>query len=98
MVLNKFEQVTQMMAKMSEEERMKVVEAKKNLCICGGCPSYTQCAGEKEELLYCTLGKSPACITEEKGCICPQCPITDQMGLKHEYYCTKGSEKEQRGM
>jgi len=44
-----------------------------------------------------SFGKSK-CIKEEKGCVCGGCPVTMKMGLKHGYYCTKGSEKEQLGM
>jgi hypothetical protein len=97
-VVDKFEQVMQMMEKMSEKERMKAIEANKKLCICEGCPTYNDCAREKKELLYCALGESPKCITEEVDCICPDCPITEKLGLKHDYFCTRGSEKEQRGM
>ncbi|MCD4821867.1 MAG: DUF2769 domain-containing protein [Methanococcoides sp.] len=43
------------------------------------------------------MGKS-SCITEEKGCICGGCPVTEKLGLTHGYYCTCGSEKEQLGM
>ncbi len=85
------------MAKMTKQKMMKIVESNKELCICGDCPTYNDCARDNQELLYCTLSKSPMCITEEAGCICPACPITEQMGLKHEYFCTRGSEKEQRG-
>ncbi len=96
--MDKFEQAMEMMAKMSEGEMMKMIADKKKLCICEGCPSYNDCAKEKKELLYCALGKSPDCIIEEVACICPDCPVTEQMGLKHEYFCTRGSEREQRGM
>lgn len=63
-----------------------------NMCICPGCPSWREC-GEKGGFCLSTIGKS-SCITEEKGCICPRCPVTSKKGLKHDYYCTKGSEKE----
>ncbi|MCK5661811.1 MAG: DUF2769 domain-containing protein, partial [Methanosarcinales archaeon] len=53
--------------------------------------------GEKGAYCFPTIGKSK-CITEENGCICGGCPVTEKMGLKHIYYCTKGSEKEQSGM
>jgi hypothetical protein len=36
------------------------------------------------------------CISDDKGCICPSCPITGAIGLKHTSFCTKGSEKAQR--
>ena len=96
--MDKFEQAMQQMAQLTKEERMKMIESKKKLCTCGGCPTYNDCARENKELLYCALGKSPTCITEENGCICPGCPLTEQMGLKHEFFCTRGSEREQRGM
>jgi hypothetical protein len=78
------------------------MEAKKKqvmeMCVCGNCPSYKDCSqeGGEKELGFCfpTVGKSK-CITEEKGCTCGGCPVTAQMGLKHTYFCTKGSEKEQ---
>ena len=96
--MDKFEEMMQMMSQMTEEERMKAIEANKAFCTCPDCPTYNKCAQEKGELFYCALGKSPACITEELGCICPACPVTEKMGLTHEYFCTKGTEREQRGM
>ena len=95
--MDKFEQIMQQMAELTSEERMQMVETKKELCICGDCPSYNDCASGNKELLYCALGGSPSCLTEEIGCICPDCPITEQMGLKYEFFCTRGAEKEQRG-
>ena len=63
------------------------------MCICKNCPSFAEC---NEEIGYCleSIGKSK-CIKEEKGCICGGCPVTKEMKLKHSYYCTRGSEKEQ---
>jgi hypothetical protein len=91
--MDKFEQ---MMSQMTEKERMKAMEANKALCICPSCPTYNECAQKKGELFYCAMGKSPTCITKELGCICPACPITEKLGLTHEYFCIKGTEKEQR--
>ncbi|MFB0522976.1 MAG: DUF2769 domain-containing protein [Candidatus Bathyarchaeia archaeon] len=96
--MDKFGQIMQQMAGLTDEERMQMVESKKELCICGDCPSYNDCASESRELLHCALGKSSYCIVEETGCICPSCPVTGQMGLKYEYFCTRGSEREQRRM
>jgi len=67
-------------------------------CICDGCPTYNECMLEKEELLFCIGGKSPACTFEKKGCLCPTCPVTDLAGLKKAYYCIRGTEEQQRGM
>ncbi len=64
-----------------------------SMCTCKGCPTYVDC---QENIGFCleTIGKSK-CITAEKGCICPTCPVTPRMGLKHSYYSTRGSEMEQ---
>ena len=96
--MDKFEEAMDSMKNMNEEDRVKMIEAKKGECICAGCPSYNECAKEEKQLLFCALGKSNGCINEEKGCTCPQCPITPEMGLKNEFYCTKGSEKERRNL
>lgn len=39
------------MAQMSGEDRMKMIESKKKLCICGGCPTCNDCARKNKELL-----------------------------------------------
>ena len=62
------------------------------LCICAMCPTYLDCG---EKLAFCMeeVGKSK-CIEVENGCICPACPVQEAMHFQHEYYCTRGSEKE----
>jgi hypothetical protein len=62
-------------------------------CICKRCPSYAEC---DETIGYCLArtGKSK-CIVKEKGCLCPACPVASKEGLKHVFYCTRKSEKEQ---
>lgn len=94
--MDKFDRIMQQMSQMNEEQRMKTVKERKKICICNGCPTYNECAKERNELLFCNLGKSSKCITRESGCICPACPLTEDMGLKNEYFCTRGSEDEQR--
>lgn len=96
--MDKYEKMFEMMSKASEEERKKSMMQKRAMCTCGGCPSYNDCAKDGKELLFCATGKSPSCITEEKGCICPKCPVTPEMGLIKTYFCTKGSEAQQRGL
>jgi len=73
---------------MDEKKQMAI-----GMCICKSCPSFVEC---EESIAYCfpTIGKSK-CIKDGKGCICGSCPLTEKMGLKHAYYCTRGSEKEQ---
>ncbi|NYB51012.1 MAG: DUF2769 domain-containing protein [Methanobacteriaceae archaeon] len=66
-------------------------------CICPDCPMYNQCAQEKYEGLYCFLGKSE-CNLEEDDCICPECEVTENLELKNDLFCIKGTEKELRGL
>jgi len=75
-----------------EQKKKMAIE----MCTCRACPSFKDC-GEETAFCFPTIGKSK-CITEEKGCICGSCPVTEKMGLKHGYYCIKGSEKEQSGI
>jgi len=80
------------------EKMNKKKEMVLKMCICKDCPSYRDCTieGGQRELGFCfsTIGKS-WCISEENGCICHQCPVTKEMDLKNQYFCTRGSEKEQ---
>ncbi|KKH97031.1 hypothetical protein EO95_06655 [Methanosarcina sp. 1.H.T.1A.1] len=71
----------------AEQEQMVTL-----MCICPDCPSWIEC-GEKGGFCFETIEKS-RCINEEKGCICPSCPVANSMGLEYMYYCTRGSEKE----
>lgn len=71
----------QMITKMSEEERMNALKASRKMCVCGRCPSYNDCAMESKELLYCVLGKSSECITEEGGCLCPSVRLLSRRDL-----------------
>ncbi len=94
--MDKFEEMIKAMAKVPAPEQMKMIEAKKGACICPKCPTYTNCAKNAKELLFCATGKSFMCIPAEKGCICPECPITPEFGLKYKFFCTRGAEKAQR--
>jgi hypothetical protein len=90
------EKIMEKISNIPKEEHTKTIEANKKLCICPECPTYNDCAKEQDELLFCILGKSETCITKESGCICPACPITEKLGLTKQYYCTKGTEQEQK--
>jgi hypothetical protein len=59
-------------------------------CICGGCPSYTDCMQDKNELLYCSRGKTE-CEVTKNGCMCEDCPLFAEFGLKELYYCISGA-------
>jgi hypothetical protein len=78
------------------DNRQKIIDENKRKCICEPCPSYTECMRGASELLFCVTGKSPDCIFEKKGCICPACPVRALLGLKKAYYCIKGTEQEQQ--
>jgi len=73
-----------------------VIDENRKKCICGECPSYTECMRAAEELLFCLAGKSPDCIFEKKGCLCPSCPVTKILGLKKAYYCIRGTQDGQK--
>ncbi|HUU74762.1 MAG TPA: DUF2769 domain-containing protein [Methanoregulaceae archaeon] len=94
--MSKFEENMQAMAKMSKEEQEKKIEMLKGMCQCPTCPSYNTCAKNSKEILFCSTGKSFMCISEEKGCVCPTCPVAPQIGLKYTFFCTRGAEKSQR--
>ena len=90
-----FEQHMEAMAGMSSKEMEAKTAELKKLCICTKCPTYVN-TGEKK-LLFCATGKS-SIIKKEKGCVCPGCPVQKNMALRWDYYCLKGSGKEQAGM
>ena len=82
------EEAEAMMAEM--EGKLQMVKEK---CTCKTCPSYVK---EETETGFCLclVGKSKK-ITKENGCICGDCPVYKEMGLKNTYYCTRKSEMEQ---
>ena len=93
--MDKWEEIMKQLMEKPEAERMNQLEQSKVMCICQNCPSYRG-TGETE-LLFCGLGKSTT-IGEEKGCSCGLCPVVGHLGLTRLYYCTRGNEKEQRGV
>jgi len=94
--MDTFEQILQKLATMPKEEKAKLIEAEKAKCMCGTCPSYTDCARNANERFYCVVGRSFMCITHDKGCTCRSCPVTSDLGLRFHDCCLKGSEKAQR--
>jgi hypothetical protein len=90
--MDKWEQMMQAMKEMPEEEQKKKKQMLASMCTCRRCPSYE--TGETE-VMFCSSGKSSV-ITEEKGGICGECPVTPEMGLTNIYFCTHGNEAEQR--
>ncbi len=94
--MDTFEKTMKGVAGMAEKERNEAIAGLKSKCPCPGCPSYNDCAKKAGEKLFCILGNSFMCISFEKGCNCPQCPLGKEVGLKYTYFCTRGSEMAQR--
>jgi len=93
--LDKWEETMRKMGRMLEGERRKQIDEAMGMCICPQCPTY---AGTGEENVYfCGTSKSTV-INEEEGCTCGICPVVERMGLTRLYYCTRGSEAQQRGV
>ena len=64
-------------------------------CICRMCPTFYDCG---EKIAYCMPeAHKSQCIKVENGCLCPGCPVQDEMKFKHELYCTRGNESELGG-
>jgi hypothetical protein len=96
MPMDTFDTQMQALAKMSKEDQAKTIGELMGMCICPTCPTYNSCAKNAKEGLFCALGKSFMCISEEKGCNCPTCPVKGKMGLKYMSFCTRGQEQAQR--
>jgi len=94
--MDKFETTMASLARMSQSEIMKTISSLKSMCICPDCPTYTDCAKKAQESFYCWIGGSFVCISKENDCLCPSCPVTSEVGLVHNFFCTRGSGKTQR--
>ena len=94
--MDTFEKTMESIAKKTPQEQADLIADFKAKCPCGGCPTYTVCASKAKEKLFCVVGKSFMCISDDKGCICPTCPIGRDVGLKYQKFCLKGSEMAQR--
>lgn len=94
--MDTFEETILSMFGMSPAEKAEAAVKFSALCICPSCPTYNLCAKKAQELLFCLKGKSFLCISDEKGCTCPACPVTTEFGYRHRFFCTKGSETAQR--
>ncbi len=75
-----------------------ILETLEVMCICEDCPTYTNMGKKDDYITYCyhLRGKSKK-IKKEVKCLCPDCPVLVEMGYTKTFYCTRGSEKEQKG-
>ncbi len=85
-----FEKLVKDLNGMEASQRRSEIKNMDAECSCSECPSYMG-TGETR-LTFCVVGRS-SLIKEEKGCICPACPIQTKYGLKDQYYCTRGSTR-----
>jgi hypothetical protein len=84
---------TSSLTKVIKEVKMaKVPDIKENVnkCVCGGCPSYSDCMRDNNEILYCAREKSQCDVTR-KGCLCGACPLAAEYGLDKYFYCIIGA-------
>jgi len=95
--MNDFENLMKKLDELSNNDRSQKLKELERDCVCPICPSYNECAKEKEENIFCIIGKSKDCINTELGCMCPTCPLAQkyQIGVIHNFYCHRGSESEQ---
>ncbi|MCK9631881.1 MAG: DUF2769 domain-containing protein [Methanoregula sp.] len=77
------------------KNRQAVIDQYRKMCICDPCPTCNECMRADDALLFCVIGRSPTCTFEKKECLCAACPVTRALGLKHRYYCIRGTEREQ---
>jgi hypothetical protein len=94
--MTKFKEKMEAIQKMSDEERAAALENLRSKCICPTCPTYTDCAKNANEKMFCSIGKSFMCITFEKECLCTQCPVRGELGLNNMFFCIRGAEMAQR--
>ena len=94
--MDTFNRVIKELAQMTDVNKMDAIESKRRICICQRCLQYSHRARESDELLYCLLGQSLFMVIKENGCLCSECQVPQQIGLKYMFFCKKGSEQEQR--
>ncbi|MDD1675945.1 MAG: DUF2769 domain-containing protein [Methanomicrobiales archaeon] len=90
--MDKFDKTMKDFLGKKPDEQKKILSSLQDMCICPTCPTHTQCAKDKNEVLFCVVGMDFGCIAEDKGCLCPGCPVTEVMGLSFNRFCMNGSE------
>ena len=59
--------------------------------------TYLGLGEEDDYVVYCfpTRGKSKR-IKDEVSCICEPCPVYEEMKFATEFFCTRGTEEQQK--
>ncbi|RXE56696.1 hypothetical protein ABH15_00485 [Methanoculleus taiwanensis] len=94
--MDRFEEKMKEFKQIPPEKLTEIITQEKELCTCPDCPAYTECAENAAERLFCAIGGSFRCITEQKTCLCPTCPISREYGLTHTAFCVRSAETNQR--
>jgi hypothetical protein len=94
--MDTFEQMVRSWTGLTPEQQKSGMEMTRGKCLCPSCPTYTGCAEKSKELVFCATGRSFVCISDDKGCKCPGCPVTPEYGMKNQKFCLRGSEPAQR--
>jgi len=96
--MDEFEKLMEVLDQLDGKKRLNALKELEGDCVCPICPSYNECAKEKDENVFCITGKSNGCINLELGCMCPTCPLAQKykIGMIYNFYCHRGSENEQR--
>lgn len=96
--MDKFDQIMKSIKTLSPEDKMRKMQMFINKCACPTCPTYTECAKNDQEGIFCLMGNSFRCINQINGCNCPTCPVENDLSMKDNMYCMRGSEFENRYM
>jgi hypothetical protein len=97
--MDKFDELMEWMRMTSRRGTSgRMMSLAKEQCICRACPLFSDCSRAKNEILFCIIGRGKDCTYDASldGCLCPQCPLTEEYDLSKAYYCALGSEKELR--
>ncbi|KAF5065747.1 hypothetical protein DSECCO2_270630 [anaerobic digester metagenome] len=65
-------------------------------CACPDCPTYNDCSEGAGECLYCLVGRSFGCMTENLGCACAGCTVHRALDLEFTEFCIHGPEAARR--
>lgn len=74
---------------MSQIRLVPDTEENAKRCRCPECPVYNECLDKKNEVLFCSRGRTE-CNIEKKGCLCLYCPNENEYTLNSLFYCEKG--------
>lgn len=94
--MDKFDETVQSLKDLGPEDRKSKLQVFADKCRCPVCPSYTECAKNDNEGIFCLQGNSFKCIGRINGCNCPTCVVKQDLSMKDMMYCMKGSEFENR--